>query len=597
MTNLLRTTCGELNESHAGADAELRGWVNSARDHGGLIFIDLRDRFGVTQTVFDPREAADAANVAASLRSEDVVAVRGTVRRRPKGTENSKLTTGGIEIAGREIEVLNRSLTPPFPVHSEAEIDESLRLKYRYVDLRRSHMQRNIALRHKAIKALRDYLDEQGFLEIETPMLIKQTPEGARDFLVPSRLHTGEFYALPQSPQLFKQLLMVSGFHRYFQIARCFRDEDARADRQPEFTQLDLEMSFPTQEDVITIIEGTLRHMFREALGVHVGVPFRRLSYTEATERYGSDKPDLRFGLELTDFSSTFQDTDFKIFAAALAAGQNIVGLAEPGGAARSRREFDSLTAAALGLGAKGLGWIALTPDGTRSSLPKAALTDGLLRDVCDLAGAKSGDALFFVADEPTAARAIAGKLRLHMAAEKGLCDAGRFEFCWVLDFPLFERDSETGGSGPMHHPFTAPAAGYEALDGDPLKIRAQHYDVVLNGAELGSGSIRIHNPQLQRKVFSVLGYTEAQVEERFAFLLEAFEYGAPPHGGMALGIDRIIQLMVGAQSIREVIAFPKNQRFQDLMIQAPARVSDALLRELHLRIDELPASPAAEKS
>jgi aspartyl-tRNA synthetase len=593
--SLLTAHCGELTAVQEGRTANIRGWVARSRDHGQIIFIDVRDRFGITQTVFDPSVAPAAAATAATLRPEDVVSVRGLVRRRPAGTENKKLATGEIEIAATEVTVLNRSLTPPFPVQGDVDVDESLRMKYRYIDLRRPHMQRNLALRHRAIKAVRDHLDALGFLEIETPMLIKQTPEGARDFLVPSRLHPGEFYALPQSPQLFKQLLMVGGFHRYFQIARCFRDEDSRADRQPEFTQIDIEMTFPTQEDVINVVEGMLRGMFEHSLGVTVSAPFPRFSHADAMARYGSDKPDIRFGMELTDFGPAFAGTEFKVFAAALAGGQSIVGFVDDGGASRSRREFDALVTVAQELGCKGLAWIAFADDGVKSSLPKVALTEASLDAVRRVGGAKNGDAILLVADEPAVARSLAGKLRLHVGDSKGLRDPHQFAFCWVLDFPLFEKDPETGAVTPTHHPFTAPAPGREDLSGDLLAIRAQHYDVVLNGTELGSGSIRIHEPGLQKKIFAMLGYTDEEVRDRFGFLLEAFAYGAPPHGGIALGVDRIVQIMVGADSIREVIAFPKNQRFQDLMIDAPAAVPPALLRELHLKSDApvRPQTPA----
>ncbi|MBC5825719.1 MAG: aspartate--tRNA ligase [Candidatus Eremiobacteraeota bacterium] len=592
----LHRDCGSLHPQDEGTEVEIRGWVNSTRDHGGLIFVDVRDSSGIAQAVADPRTAPEAAAAASSLRSEDVVALRGAVRRRPTGTENPKLTSGDTEVALDSVSILNRSLTPPFPVHGEADVEEGLRLKYRYLDLRRPHMQRNLALRHRAIKAVRDYLDEQGFLEIETPMLIKQTPEGARDFLVPSRLHGGQFYALPQSPQLFKQLLMVAGFGRYFQIARCFRDEDARSDRQPEFTQIDLEMAFPTIEGVIAVVEGMLAHMFRQALAVDVGAPFRRLSHADAMARYGSDKPDLRFGMELIEVTPAFEGTQFKVFAAAVQAGESIVGVVDEGGAARSRRDFDALARVAAEWGAKGLAWIAFTPDGLKSSLPKAALETQTIDRLGALTHAKQGDAVLMVAAERTEARTLAGKMRLHLAAQNNLRDARRFEFCWVLDFPLFEINPE-GGIGPMHHPFTAPAVGSESLPGDPLSLRAQHYDVVLNGSELGSGSIRIHDAALQRRIFAMLGYPEDEVAERFGFLLEALAFGAPPHGGMALGVDRIVQIMVGAESIREVIAFPKNQRFQDLMMQAPARVPKALLDELRLRVDLPPAPPVSQRS
>ncbi len=580
-----RATCGELTLDAAGQVVDLRGWVHATRDHGGLLFVDLRDRFGVTQIVFDPHSLPQASE----LRSEDVVAVTGVVRRRPTGTENPKLATGAIEVGAQSLTVLNRSKTPPFPIRGDVEVDESLRLRYRYLDLRRPAMQRAIALRHRVVKAVRDYLDAQGFLEIETPMLIKQTPEGARDFVVPSRLHPGLFYALPQSPQLFKQLLMVAGFHRYFQIARCFRDEDTRADRQPEFTQIDVEMSFPTQDDVMTVMEGTMAAVFREALGVELTTPFVRLSHAQAQAEYGTDKPDLRFGMRLCDLSPAFAGTEFKIFAAALAAGQAIIGWAEPGGAARSRRDFDALTAAAMERGAAGLAWVALGSDGVKSSLPKVALGEETLARLRSLTGAGDGDAVYMLAGERTATQTLAGNMRLHIAQLRGLRDPKTFAFCWVVDFPLFERDPETHALMPAHHPFTAPAPGSESLSGDPLALRAQHYDLVLNGTELGSGSIRIHDPQLQRRIFELLGYTAQQVEERFGFLLEAFAYGAPPHGGIALGVDRIVALMLGTDSIRDTIAFPKNQRFQDVMIGAPGPVEPAALRELHLRIDVPP--------
>ena len=586
MNQLRRATCGELTSTDEGSDVELKGWVNTTRDHGGLIFIDVRDRFGLTQVVVDPRSAPAAAEVASSLRSEDVIAARGSVRRRPAGTENRKLATGEIEIAVESIDVLNRSKTPPFPIHDDSDVEEALRLRYRYLDLRRPHLQRSIALRHRAVKAVRDYLDSRGFLEIETPMLIKQTPEGARDFLVPSRLHAGAFYALPQSPQLFKQLLMVGGFHRYFQIARCFRDEDTRADRQPEFTQIDVEMTFPALEDVIEVMEGMLAYMFEAALGNKVTTPFPRLSHADAMRRFGSDKPDLRFSMELHDVGPAFAGTEFKIFADALSRGNAILALAETGGASRSRRDMDALAAVASTFGAKGLAWISLAPDGPKSSLPKSALTPQLIDSLRSQTKAQEGDAIYLVADDRPVAQAIAAKLRLHIADERGLRDPKQFAFCWVLDFPLFERDEESGALQPAHHPFTAPAPGSEALTGDPLQLRAQHYDVVLNGMELGSGSIRIHDPALQRKIFALLGYSDDDVDRKFGFLLEAFEYGAPPHGGIALGVDRIILLMAGGESIREVIAFPKNQRFQDLMINAPTPVEPAALKELHVRTD-----------
>ena len=585
MTSLvMKRSCGALRAADVGASVELNGWVNRRRDHGGLIFVDLRDRDGITQIVFDPGDPSfkDAEH----LRHEDVIRVRGSVRRRPAGTENPKLSTGEIEVGVDELEVLNRSLVPPFPVNSDEDVDENLRLEYRYLDLRRPRLQRNIAVRHKIVKAMRDYFDERGFLEIETPMLIKSTPEGARDYLVPSRLHHGSFYALPQSPQLLKQILMISGFGRYMQIARCMRDEDLRADRQPEFTQIDVEMSFATQDEVLELMESCMRLVWKRVLDVDVPA-FPRYSHAEVMERFGSDKPDLRFGLELQHVNDVFAGTDFVVFKSVIDANGAIVALRYPGGASLSRRDFDALTELAKQQGAKGMVWVALGADGTKSSAAKF-IDDTAIAKIRERTGAETGDAILLFADARAAALGVAGKMRLEIGDRCGLRDPGAFAFAWVTDFPLFEIDEETGEPAPAHHPFTAPAPGqWDLIDSEPLKMRAQHYDMVLNGYELGSGSIRIHKPEFQRRIFTMLGMSEEQIADRFGFFIRALDYGAPPHGGMALGIDRIVMLAVGETSIRDVIAFPKNQLARDVMMDAPSEVPDRLLRDLSLKITQ----------
>ena len=577
----MKYSCGALRANDEKAVVELAGWVNVRRDHGGLIFADLRDRDGITQIVFDPQGASFSE--AERLRHEDVIRVRGTVRRRPAGTENAKLPTGEIEVAVDELEVINRSAVPPFQVNKDDDVDETLRMQYRYLDLRRAPLQRNIALRHKMIKAMRDFFDERGFLEIETPMLIKSTPEGARDFLVPSRLHPGSFYALPQSPQLLKQLLMVAGFGRYMQIARCMRDEDSRADRQTEFTQLDVELSFCTQEEVIEIMESCMRHVWREALGVELA-PFPRLTHAQAMETYGSDKPDLRFGLELRRVNDVFAQTEFAIFKSVIDSNGAIVALRYPGGASLSRRDFDAIVEIAKQNGAKGMVWVALGADGVKSSASKFIDEEaaGKLRERTQ---SETGDAILLFADATAAALGAAGKMRNVVAERAGLRDPNTFSFAWITDFPLFEADEATGQPAPAHHPFTAPADDQWALlDSDPLRMRAQHYDMVLNGFELGSGSIRIHKAEYQRKIFAMLGLTPEQVDDRFGFFLRALDYGAPPHGGMARGIDRIVMLAAGETSIRDVIAFPKNQLMRDVMMDAPSPVPDQLVSDLSLR-------------
>ncbi len=589
MPDLGRRSCGALTASDVGATVQLDGWVNRRRDHGGLIFIDLRDRDGITQAVFDPSQA-EAFAVAETLRNEDVVRVRGLVRRRPAGTENPKLSTGEVEVAAEGVDVLNRSLVPPFPINVEADVDESLRLKYRYLDLRRPRLQHNLTVRHKILKAIRDFFDARDFLEIETPCLIKSTPEGARDFLVPSRLHQGTFYALPQSPQILKQLLMIGGLGRYMQIARCFRDEDTRADRQPEFTQLDVEMSFVDEDAVTALMEECIVYTWRTAIGVEIPQPVPRLAHAEALRRYGSDKPDLRFELELVDVAEAFAGTPIKFLQEHAASdASRIVAVRYPGGAALSRRDFDELTETAKSFGAGGLIWLSYAADGWKASIQKL-LDDATVDKLQTATSSQTGDALLLVAGPRDLASDVAGKLRLHVGERLGLRDPEKFAFCWVVGFPLFERDPETGALTPTHHPFTSPAPGQEALlDTDPLSMRAQHYDLVLNGSELGSGSIRIHDPEFQRRIFEIFGLSDAEIEARFGFFMEALRYGAPPHGGMAWGIDRLAMLACGETSIRDVIAFPKNQTFRDVMMDAPSSVPVDLLRDLGLALKTKP--------
>ena len=577
----IKRSCGALRAADEGAAVELCGWVNRRRDHGGLIFVDLRDHEGVSQVVFDPSHPS--FREAEHLRHEDVLRVAGSVRRRPAGTENPKLPTGEVEVGIDELEILNRSQVPPFQVNSDDPVDENLRLEYRYLDLRRPRMQRNLRVRHRIVKAIRDFFDARGFVEIETPMLIKSTPEGARDYLVPSRVHPGSFYALPQSPQMLKQILMMSGFGRYMQIARCMRDEDQRADRQPEFTQVDVELSFASQEEVLEVMESCIREVWRCALGIELE-PFPRLTHEQALERYGTDKPDLRFGLELADVGAAFAGTEFVVFKSALESGGAVVALRYPGGAQLSRRDFDALTETAKQLDAKGMVWIALGPDGIKSSAAKF-LTGANVAAVREAVGAQTGDAVLLFADAREPAYAVAGKMRNVVGDRCALRTPGTFAFCWVLGFPYLEIDEESGKPIPAHHAFTAPAQGqWELIDTDPMRMRAQHYDMVLNGYELGSGSIRIHKPEQQRKIFEMLGLSAEQIEERFGFFVRALEYGAPPHGGMALGIDRIVMLACGEENIRDVIAFPKNQVARDLMMDAPGPVPEQLLRDLYLR-------------
>jgi len=583
---MIRThSCGELNRKHIGEKVTLAGWVHRRRDHGGLIFIDLRDRQGLVQVVFNPELSAEGHAVATKLRHEYVVKVAGEVAQRPPGTENPKLTTGEIEVIAEHVEVLNPSKPPPFYINEDVEVDENLRLRYRYLDLRRQRMQQNIILRHRVIKFMRDFLDARGFIEIETPILIKSTPEGARDYLVPSRVHPGKFYALPQSPQQLKQLLMVAGFEKYFQIARCFRDEDLRADRQPEFTQLDLEMSFVDEEDILNLIEELFTSLVEEVKPtMRVLKPFTRLSYHDAMERYGTDKPDLRYGLEIRDLSDIAAETDFAVFRSALEQGGKVRGICAPGLAHYSRRQLEELAEFVKSRGAEGLVALPVAGDETKSVAAKFLSREHINRMAMRF-GAGDGDLLLIVAGGKKAVEAL-GVLRQEIARRLELADPNLLAFCWILDYPLLEWSDE-GRWEPMHHPFTAPKdEDLPLLDSAPEKVRAKHYDIVCNGCELSSGSIRIHTRELQQKIFKLLGYSEEEVKARFGHLLEAFEYGAPPHGGIAPGIDRLVMLLAGEDTIREVIPFPKNQSAVDPMFDAPSEVSEEQLKELHLKLE-----------
>lgn len=579
--------CGELRLKDEGKEVILMGWVNKRRDHGGLIFIDLRDRSGIIQVVLSPEVNEEAFHLGEKVRSEYVLAAKGKVSRRPAGTENENLATGEIEVYAEELEILNPSKVPPFYPEDELDIDEALRLKYRYIDLRRPAMYRSLLMRHTTNYAIRRFLNERGFLEIETPLLTKSTPEGARDYLVPSRIHRGSFYALPQSPQLFKQILMVAGMEKYYQIARCFRDEDLRADRQPEFTQLDLEMSFIEEEDILNLTEEMLAFVFKEALGLEISLPFPRLSYEEALSRFGSDKPDLRFGLELKDVSEIVASSSFKVFQDALLKGGEVRGFNAKGLGSYSRKELDDLTKEAIDYGAKGLAWFQVTKEGELKSPIVKFFTAEELENLKKALAAEPNDLLLFVADEKMVAREVLGRLRLLLAQRLGLMDTSVFSFCWVTDWPLFEYDEEEKRYVALHHPFTSPKEeDIDLMDIDPLKVKARAYDVVLNGVEIGGGSIRIHRRELEEKMFKLLNMSKEESEEKFGFLLEAFDYGAPPHGGIALGLDRLLMLMLGLDTIRDVIAFPKTQSAYDPLTGAPAAVTEEQLRELGLKLD-----------
>ncbi|MFO7996150.1 MAG: aspartate--tRNA ligase [Dehalococcoidia bacterium] len=583
--------CGELGEKQAGRKVTLAGWVHRRRDHGGKVFIDLRDREGIVQVVFNPQVSKEAYQVAGSLRSEYVMQVTGEVVPRPKGTENPKLASGGIEVAASEAVILNPSKTPPFYITEDEDVEESLCLKNRYLYLRRLRMRDNLLLRHRIIKFIRDFLDSKGFVEIETPILIKSTPEGARDYLVPSRVNPGKFYALPQSPQQLKQILMVAGFEKYFQIARCFRDEDLRADRQPEFTQLDMEMSFIEVKDILQIMEELFISLVEATRpDMRLLKPFPYLSYQEAMQKYGTDKPDIRFGLEIKDMSDIAANTDFQVFRSVLDHGGRVKGICVPDCSHYTRHQLDELLNLARGCGARGLTTMAFTGESTTADDVKSAaakyLTARQLEEIAGRFEAKPGALLLIVADKPGVVNKTLDELRREMARRLNLADAELLAFAFVVDFPLLEWNETTNNWDTMHHPFTAPREGDALLlDTEPARVYGQHYDVVCNGCELGSGSIRIHNRQLQEKIFGLLGYTEDAAESRFEGLLEALEYGAPPHGGIAIGLDRLVMLFAGERSIREVIAFPKNQNAVDVMLDSPSYVSEHQLKELNLKL------------
>jgi len=579
--------CGELRAGDVGREVTLAGWVDRWRDHGGVIFLDVRDRWGVVQATANPAIAPAAHETAAKLRNEFVVQIRGVVRKRPAGMENPNLATGEVEVEGREVTILNAALTPPFNINEDLPVDENVRLKYRYLDLRRERMQRNLVLRHKITKFMRDYLDARGFIEVETPILFKTTPEGARDYLVPSRVHPGCFYALPQSPQQLKQLLMVAGVERYFQIARCFRDEDQRGDRQPEFTQLDLEMSFVHRDDVLDLIEGLFTELIPAVAPAKqiLKTPFPRLTWHEAMNRYGIDKPDLRFGMELCDAGAVFAKSEFKVFQDVLKGGGVIKCIIAPGCAAYSRKEVDDLTAFAQEQGGKGLATVAYTGEGVKGNVSKFVSADeaAALRK---LSGAKDGDLVLLVADKLATANTVLGALRNLFRDRLNLADKEVLSLVWVLDFPMFHWNEEEKRWEAEHHAFTMPKeADLPKMDSDPAAVLSDAYDLVINGIELGSGSIRIHSSDVQHKVFQRIGLSEAEIKGRFGHLLEAFEYGAPPHGGMAPGIDRLAMVLADEPNIREVIAFPKNQQALDVMADAPSPADPRQLKELHIRL------------
>ncbi|MGH7205263.1 MAG: aspartate--tRNA ligase [Nitrospiraceae bacterium] len=579
--------CGELTKAHVGQTVVLDGWVHRRRDHGNVIFIDLRDRFGITQIVFNQEMNAPAHKRAHELRSEFVVSVNGKVMLRPEGSANPDLGTGEIEVMAQAVEILNDAETPPFVIEDEADVTEALRLKYRYLDLRRPKMQRLLQLRHDVTQQVRTFLNGQGFLEIETPVLTKSTPEGARDYLVPSRVNPGSFYALPQSPQLFKQILMVSGADRYYQIARCFRDEDLRFDRQPEFTQIDMELSFVDREQVLSLAEHMISLVFKDTAGIPRQTPFQRMTYDEAMGRYGSDKPDLRFGMALHDVKEFAAKTEFKVFREAIAKGGMVKALIVKGGAAISRTRIDALGETAKSFGAKGLAWVKIGADGQLESVIAKFLDAGKLRAA--VPEATPGDLLLFVADQPKIVHDVLGRLRLLLGEELGLIDHKLWRPLWVIDFPLLEYDEQTRRYVTLHHPFTAPFdEDLPLLDSDPLRVRAKAYDLVLNGNELGGGSIRIHRREIQSKVFDLLGIGKEEASAKFGFLLEALEYGAPPHGGIAFGLDRLVMLLGGADSIRDVIAFPKTQKAQCPMTDAPSPVDPQQLKDLHIKLDKI---------
>lgn len=597
MENTKRThKCGELTMNDCGKTVVLMGWVQRRRDHGGLIFVDLRDRYGLAQVVFDPEVGEEIFTKAESLRNEFVIAVTGFVRQRPEGTVNENLATGEIEVKATDLKILNKAKTPPFYIEDGVDVDEMIRLKYRYLDLRRPEMQKALLLRHKVTMAVREFLNTRDFMEIETPILCKSTPEGARDYLVPARLHPGEFYALPQSPQLFKQLLMVSGMERYFQLARCFRDEDLRADRQPEFTQLDMELSFVDQDDILDLTEELICYVFKKTLNRDIPRPFPRMTWADAMDKYGSDKPDLRFGMELRNITDIAKDSEFKVFASVAQNGGEVKGICVKGGSSFSRREIDKLTEFVGIYGAKGLAYIYVEEDGLKSPVAKF-FTPEQLEAIRERLQGEPGDLLMFVASTPNIVADALGHLRIEIAKIQGLIDENELNFSWVVDFPLLEYDEEEKRWVAIHHPFTSPKdEDLDILLTDPGKVRAKAYDMVLNGVEIGGGSIRIHRRDIQNKIFQLLGFSGEEAYAKFGFLLDAFEYGAPPHGGLAFGIDRVVMLMAGRDTIRDVIAFPKTQSAACAMTQAPSEVENKQLRELYIKTDVPPNKQKGQK-
>ncbi|GGE13116.1 aspartate--tRNA(Asp/Asn) ligase [Marinithermofilum abyssi] len=591
MKSVYRTHhCGQLDKSHVGQEVVINGWVQKRRDLGGLIFLDLRDRSGVVQVVFNPEISEEAARLADKVRSQYVLAIRGEVIERSPDTINPKMKTGEIEVQGKELEVLNESKTPPFMIEDDVDVDETVRLKYRYLDLRRPVMQRTLQLRHQAMQVARRFLDRNGFVEVETPMLTKSTPEGARDYLVPSRVHHGEFYALPQSPQIFKQLLMVSGMERYFQIVRCFRDEDLRADRQPEFTQIDIEASFLEPEQFLSMMEELVAELFQETIGLDVPRPFQRLTYQEAMERYGSDKPDLRFGMELVDLSEIVKESGFKVFASTVSGGGKVKAINAKGSAGWSRKEVDQWGQTAQELGAKGLAWLAFKEEGLKGPVAKF-LSEDEVAQIGRAMDAQTGDMILFVADKPQTVNDVLGELRLRLGKSLNLIDEKAFRFAWITEFPLLTYDEEDGRYYANHHPFTMPMEeDIPLLETDPGKVRAQAYDMVLNGYEIGGGSQRIHRREVQEAMFKALGFTMEEAREQFGFMMDAFEYGAPPHGGIAFGFDRIVMLLAGRNNLRDCIAFPKTASASCLMTEAPSPVDEKQLDELHIQVKEKPS-------
>jgi aspartyl-tRNA synthetase len=577
--------CGDLREAHAGSEVILMGWVQRRRDHGGIVFVDLRDREGLVQVVFNPEISPSSHAEAERIRSEYVLALRGLVRRRPDGMKNPDLGTGEIEVMAHDLEILNEAKTPPFLLDGTAEISENVRLKHRYLDLRRPDLQKNLILRSRVAAATRDYFHGNGFIEVETPFLTKSTPEGARDYLVPSRVSQGMFYALPQSPQIFKQLLMVSGFDRYFQIVKCFRDEDLRADRQPEFTQIDVEMSFITEEEIIGTMEGMIAHLFRTCLGRELPLPFPRIPYREAMDRFGKDNPDTRFGLELRDLTDLLRGSGFRLFSEIAEGGGVIRAIRVPDGRDLSRKDLDDLKEFVAQYGAKGLAWARVTPDGWTSPIHKF-LRPEEVEAIQTRMEAREGDVLLFCADSPNVVRDALGNLRIHLAKQLRLIEPGALAFTWVTDFPLFEFSETEKRFVSTHHPFTSPVLEeLSFIETDPARVHARAYDLVLNGSEIGGGSIRIHRKDVQERVFRALGLGEEEARSKFGFLLDALEYGTPPHGGIAFGLDRLLMLMTGAESIRDVIAFPKTQKATCLLTDAPSPVSVEQLMELSLKI------------